>query len=575
MKKFAIPLIISLMTLALAGLLGIQVYWVASAIKLKEQEFTDDVNNALFNVSEHYALNYQQHIIDTLLNGMFTPNPVPPLPARNEIVIVQEANRPKAGHHQVIVSEGEEVEQVIIQQKQSQNVVWQEETEVTAIANAQENEVRIIQKGVQGNNAVQIRINNDGDNLHEEIEFQLGTEGFSLDQTKQYYQSKSEAAMAASKAATEQLDQVMIDFEGITQQAEDFTNFILRWKMHKSQLDSVLLDSMLKTEMVHHRFPEEFDYKVASGSVHHPFPSPEEIFPEATTPVYHIRLKTHNRFGPGPILYLNFPGQQSHLLKNMGWALSFSGLLMLVIVGCFAYAITAFRKQKKLSDLKTDFINNMSHELKTPISTISLASEALSDPDLIGETTRIRHFAGIIFDENQRLKQQVERVLQMGRMDKGELKLNKSDFDLHDVIRKEVDRITPAMEARQGSLEMELEAGHTHLFADQVHFSGIIQNLLDNAIKYSPETPKIKVSTAVRGKELILSVADKGIGMSKEVQKRVFDKFYRAQTGNRHDVKGFGLGLSYISLMTEAHGGEINLKSEPGKGSEFTLTFPV
>ena len=417
------------------------------------------------------------------------------------------------------------------------------------------------------NNSFKHKNNFTHSHLEEEYTFELNPE--------QIIRKELEEIHIIEQEVEDEVTDLIVNIESLTQQAEDFTQFMLRLKMHQSKLDSMLLDSMLKTEMLHHRFPEHFEYRVADASLHHPFPTPEAVFPEATAKVYHVRLKTHNRFGPGPILYLHFPGQQSHLLKNMAGALSLSGLLMLVIIGCFAYAVTSFRKHRKLSELKTDFINNMSHELKTPISTISLASEALSDPDLIGEEARVRHFAGIIYEENQRLKQQVERVLQMGRMDKGELKLNKTDFDLHDVIRKEVLRVTPALEARQGSLEMELEAGQTQLYADQVHFSGIIQNLLDNAIKYSPEAPEIKVSTEVRNGSLILKVADKGIGMSKEVQKRVFDKFYRAQSGNRHDVKGFGLGLSYVSLMTEAHGGEIGVKSEPGKGSEFTLVFPV
>ena len=536
MKKYTIPFTVSLMTLALVGLLGIQIYWVANAIKLKDQEFQDDVNNALHHVSEQYALAYEQNLYESLLNqeNQFTWEGV--TEGENFIVLeesIQSGEGPEEKHRVEIRMD-----------PMTGEILHQQEINVSIDAK---------ESGKQEPQEIKKEIREEVKEIGKEVK-EITTKVHTIN---------------------EHTSDMLISLEELTHQAEKFSTFMFRLKMHEGELDHQLLDSLLAMEMADRGFPQAYRHRIVNSSALNPFPDPGSVFPRASNTIFHTRLQMHNRFGPGPVLYLHFPGQQSHLLKNMAWALSLSALLMVVITGCFAFAIIAFRKQKKLSDLKTDFINNMSHELKTPISTISLASEALSDPDLITEQERVNYFAGIIFEENQRLKQQVERVLQMGRLDKGELKLKKTDFDFHDVLRKEVERITPVLETRGGSLEMELEAGKTHLYADQVHISGIIQNLLDNAMKYSIDTPEIKVSTAIQQNRLILKVADKGIGMSKEVQKRVFDKFYRAQTGNRHDVKGFGLGLSYVSLMTKAHDGEISLKSEPGMGSEFTLSFPL
>ncbi|RMF19862.1 MAG: sensor histidine kinase, partial [Bacteroidetes bacterium] len=245
-----------------------------------------------------------------------------------------------------------------------------------------------------------------------------------------------------------------------------------------------------------------------------------------------------------------------------------------IIMGCFAYTVWVIFRQKKLSEMKNDFINNMTHEFKTPIATISLATDSITSPVVAGDPSKVRRFADIIKQENQRMNNQVERVLQMAAIDRGDFQLKLSDVNLHEVIARAVDNISLQVERKNGRVSTQLEAERPVVQGDLTHISNIVNNLLDNANKYSPENPEISVSTRNVPDGVEVIVSDNGIGMSKEARKHIFDKFYRVHTGNLHDVKGFGLGLSYVKALMDAHKGRIQVKSEPGVGSSFILFFP-
>ncbi|MFM7728452.1 MAG: sensor histidine kinase, partial [Flavobacteriales bacterium] len=231
-------------------------------------------------------------------------------------------------------------------------------------------------------------------------------------------------------------------------------------------------------------------------------------------------------------------------------------------------------RQKKLADIKSDFINNMTHEFKTPIATISLAVDSLQNPKVNADPEKSSYFMQIIREENRRMNSQVERVLQMAQIDKGELKLKLQDVDLHRLIQHAIAQIRIQVDNRQGQIHTHLEATDPHLTGDPVHLSNLVFNLLDNANKYSLENPSITISTKSDDYGIFLSVSDKGIGMSKETQKRIFEPFYRVPTGNVHDIKGFGLGLSYVNAILTGHQGHIRVNSEPGKGSTFECFLP-
>lgn len=242
----------------------------------------------------------------------------------------------------------------------------------------------------------------------------------------------------------------------------------------------------------------------------------------------------------------------------------------------FGYALNIIFKQKRLSDIKTDFINNMTHELKTPISTIALSSETLLREDFSQDPERLQRYAGIIYKENKRLQNQVERVLNIAKMDKEKIKLNYTLFDLHDVISEAADVFEfNQSEIGSGAIEMELNAKSSAVRADEVHIENVIHNLIDNAIKYCKEEPHIRISTENTGGEVVIRVTDNGIGIKKEDIRMIFDKFFRVSTGNVHDVKGFGLGLYYVKTIIESHGGRIHVKSQIGVGTTFTINLPL
>lgn len=263
-----------------------------------------------------------------------------------------------------------------------------------------------------------------------------------------------------------------------------------------------------------------------------------------------------------------FPNKQGYLLNRMEiW--TFTTVVMLVVMVFFGYTLFVILKQKRLSEIQKDFINNMTHEFKTPISTIEVASEVLQQPEIAGEPERLLNYATIINKENKRLRNQVERVLQLASLENDALELKNVKVHLHKLVEEVAEQMAPSLE--ESAIHLHLMATNDRVLADPLHLTNVIYNLLDNAVKYSPDGPKITISSRNENGNLVLTVEDNGVGMTREEAKQVFDKFYRVATGNRHDVKGFGIGLSYVKLIIKELGGSIDVESEPGKGSSFIV----
>jgi len=247
----------------------------------------------------------------------------------------------------------------------------------------------------------------------------------------------------------------------------------------------------------------------------------------------------------------------------------------LMIIAAFYVTVSALLRQKKLSEIKNDFINNMTHEFKTPLATISLAVDALRNEKVVADREKSGYFTGIIKEENKRMNKQVETILQASLLDRQEQQLNRRPLHAHLIIREALENVRLQLEGKGGSAELQLNARTDLIEADDVHFMNLITNLIDNAIKYSKENLLIRISTHSSTRMLVIRIEDNGIGMTKETQRRIFEKFYRAHTGNLHNVKGFGLGLSYVKTIVEAHQGKIKVDSTIGKGTTFTLEFPI
>lgn len=275
-------------------------------------------------------------------------------------------------------------------------------------------------------------------------------------------------------------------------------------------------------------------------------------------------------------LWVIFPNVENFLLESMSWMITGSVLFTLVICTAFFITVRTMLRQKKLSEIKSDFINNMTHEFKTPLATISLAVDALKNDKVWRSKEKMDYFSSIIKDENKRMNKQVETILQAALLDKQEVQLNMKPQHVHEVINRVMDNFRLQMEYKNGKAELNAGATKDVIEADEVHFTNLLSNLIDNAIKYSKDSGlHIRVCTQNTGNAIRIKIEDNGIGMTKETVNRIFEKFYRAHTGNLHNVKGFGLGLSYVKTMVEAQKGKIKVESAPGKGSTFTLEFPL
>ncbi|PHR46363.1 MAG: two-component sensor histidine kinase [Fluviicola sp.] len=254
-------------------------------------------------------------------------------------------------------------------------------------------------------------------------------------------------------------------------------------------------------------------------------------------------------------------------------------IYLMIIVGLillfFAFAVSVIIRQKRISEVKTDFINNMTHELKTPISTIGLSSETLLREDFSKDDERLKRYAGIIYKENKRLENQVERVLNIAKLDKNELVLSKEELNIHEIIEEAADSFRFNQLENGGKIELSLDTENDKISADPVHITNVFFNLIDNAVKYSNGIPNIQLTSTSEKKGITITITDKGIGIAKENLKHIFEKFYRVPTGNVHDVKGFGLGLYYVKIIIESHGGTINVRSQVGEGTTFKIWLPT
>jgi two-component system phosphate regulon sensor histidine kinase PhoR len=335
-----------------------------------------------------------------------------------------------------------------------------------------------------------------------------------------------------------------------------------------------VLDHILHNQLVINGIDLDYEYAVLKDNLDVAFKS-DDYYNNQESEYYLANLFPQDLFSRSGYLSVYFPKRTSFLLRSLGFMGISSMILTLVVILGFSLTIYIIFRQKKLSEIKNDFVSNMTHELKTPISTISLASQMLNDKSIPSETKNFDNISRIIGDESKRLGYQVEKVLQMAIFDRGRVRLKRKKTDINDLVRNVITNFELQVQSRNGSLNGELDAKDSILEVDPVHFTNVISNLVDNAIKYSNDAPEIRVSTLNRNGHLVIKVADRGIGISKEDQRRIFEKFYRVPTGNIHNVKGFGLGLSYVKKIVEEHRGTIKLKSEINKGTEFEISIPL
>ena len=337
-----------------------------------------------------------------------------------------------------------------------------------------------------------------------------------------------------------------------------------------------VLDTLIKKELLNKNITLDYDFWVKLAN------QDSVLYSKASNPIDEVvpantfKTTLFNDIIRDPgMLYLSFPNKNVAIFNNMRVTMASSGVLLLVLLFIFSYTLYTILRQKKISEMKNDFINNMTHEFKTPVATIMIASEALKDPEVVEDTNRISRLAGIIYDENVRLGNHIERVLSIARLEKNELHLDRNPVDMNDLIVAVTESMRLQLQKHGATLDLQLDAQDSTITGDELHLSNVLYNLIDNAIKYSSDAPQITCRTRSTDKNLIIEVADKGIGITKEHAKRIFDQFYRVPTGNLHDVKGFGLGLNYVQDIVKQLHGTIKVQSEKDKGTVFIITLPL
>ena len=353
--------------------------------------------------------------------------------------------------------------------------------------------------------------------------------------------------------------------------AKRVQNEIYMWDIR--DIDEELVGEVLTEELQNKNIPIAFDYAIIRDSLVS-FPKIVNDSVAVAGSKFNVSLYPNDIFQKNLKLAVFFPGQDRFIYRSINWLLLASFFFSLIILMTFSMSIFYILRQKKISEMKSDFINNMTHEFKTPIATISVAADSIANQKVLNDPERIKYFTGMIKKENNRMNRQVEDILTIARLDKKDFEFKWEAVDVHELINDAVQGIVLQIEKRGGKIGCEFGAANPTITTDKMHCTNVIYNLLDNANKYSTEVPDIKISTRNLTKGVLISVKDNGIGMSKTVQSKIFERFYRQTSGNVHNVKGFGLGLSYVKAVLEANCGNISVHSEPEKGSKFDVFLP-
>ena len=617
--------IIILMLLTLIGLISFQWYWIENAISVKKEQFERDVNDAMqatvrkiekqeviFLANQQLKAQEQKKLLAITQKNIRRRKPPKPIqndPQQTEVVVRVEPQE-KENQHVIFLPKkhgGQGVAfapsdvfltepvfeipnrqmDLIKDMLEEQNLAWEELTQPTRSLLMRQRSMEDLIGAINRQMVVlnKANQNREGKNLKVNIESQQGVVSYNY-----YFDNRPTAdSLNFSRKIVNKVDR-NVEIRRKSQEKDFHTNFertqnkaelvknVLTDVIHGSRdiyerLDRQTLDTLLKKELKSKgiTIPYQYGVKNSSNMIFSSFAV--NYTPELLRKAYKVLLFPNDIQPQNHFLYVYFPDTQSYILRNL-WSVFFSSILLILTVGGVFYgSLHTMLKQKKLADIKNDFINNMTHEFKTPISTISLAVEVMKDSDVKKDDIKMNRYLNIIQDENRRLGTQVEKVLQMALLDKGEVKLRLDKVDVHETIEQVLTNLSVQIEQKGGVVNLELNAENPEIEADEVHLTNIIYNLLDNANKYSPESPEITICTENIDNLLKISVIDKGIGMTKEQVFRIFERFYRVPTGNLHDVKGFGLGLSYVKKMIESHNGQVFVESKLGEGSKFEILF--
>lgn len=545
MSRKMIRTIIVLMSMAMIGLVGFQAYWINNAIDVSNVKFRQNVHDALNNVVTYL----EKKEVYSAASKQINNRPF------NQRIFQIDTNLLWANQHRP--NNLTDRYSTKINKQLPDSYDWKSDF--------------IFEDSISfGNQKIRIsyHISNNGNPDYTSVveeEHYFSQNQFEVN-IRNFEDYENEIRRSIQKIA-EKSHMVTVVLDDLLGEQKQISN-----RINKEEIDKLLKDQLNITGI-----DIDYEYAIVDRGINHVIYSnyPTKDEKEVLLSDFSVKLFPNDLSSGENYLTIFFPDQTGFLIKQIWLTLTSSVFLVFLIIFSFAYAIFTIIRQKKLSDIKNDFINNMTHEFKTPISTVSLACEALQDKDIQKNESFISKYVDAIRDENKRLGRQVEKVLQMATLDKKEYRLKFEELDIHQIIEKALSHINLQIEKRGGIIQKNLIASNNIIISDDVHLTNIIYNLLDNANKYSPEQPEIRIDTEDHHQGILIRISDKGIGMTKEAVDKIFDKFYRVPTGNLHDVKGFGLGLTYVKAILMVLGGRIKVKSTPGKGSTFEIILPL
>ena len=525
MNKLFFRLLVVLMTLSLIGIVLVQVYWFNTSFKNNEEQFRFHVKQVIGNVADRLEKEEAFSFIDKYKKLKDSIGKEP-----------QKSDFLEFGYYQ----RNSRTNETIIY---SNNIISEDYNISSSFFDKKSDSIKL--KNFSSKRTTEVYANRDID--------------------KSGLNQKVNPDIKITKSG--KLD--ILD----NAQFEIFFKDIAAAKPLQERISREKLQQLLKEELVEYGVNTAFEFSIYSNSLATKIQSENFRFDKYDT--YSIPVFKDNEGNEKYMLLVCFPNKEKFLFSELVGISLLSIIFTLVIVIAYSSALNQLIRQRQISEIKTDFINNMTHEFKTPIATINLALDAIKNPKVIEDKEKVHRYLQMIRDENKRMHAQVENVLRISKLEKKELEINKESNNVHEILEEAIEHVSLIVEDRQGVIKTHLDATRTTALLNDVHFTNVLVNVLDNAIKYSPEAPIIDVYTENIKDFVIIKIKDQGIGMSKAAQKRIFEKFYREHTGDLHNVKGHGLGLSYVKRIIEDHNGQIFVESEKEKGSTFIIKIPL
>tara|TARA_R110000787_G_scaffold234375_7_gene341277 strand:- start:2899 stop:4488 length:1590 start_codon:yes stop_codon:yes gene_type:complete len=528
MGKKIFVLIVVLMSISLIGIISVQLYWINNAIDSKDLQFNGDVKKALARVSERIEAKEEDLYYNKIESLLETKRFLNKAQIKNFLIQqVDTSAKSRFSYGTTIIEEDFKIPVLDILDK----------------------------NGFYDNDSIVVK------RFTKKSDFFKGT----------YITGKNDFKSTFNEKKFSNIDRV-----------EDIDRKLLSDFYHDSykktfsieeRINNREINATLKEELERNNIKIDFKYGVYNNGLATKLKSGYYTIDPDKSLSYPLFI--NNEGLSDYTLYIDFPEKSKHILSDISYILLISLFFIFIIIVAFSSSLYQLVKQKKISEIKTDFINNMTHEFKTPIATINLALDSIKNPKIINDKEKVLRYVKMIRDENKRMHGQVENVLQISRLEKDQIEISKEDSDMHDVIDDAISHVSLLAIDKEGTITTHFEAIQAEILVNQFHMTNVLVNILENALKYSEGKPKIDVFTENTNKNLIIKIKDEGIGMGKNAQKYIFDKFYREQKGNIHDVKGHGLGLAYVKEIVDNHHGTIFVDSEKGKGSTFTVKLPL